>query len=253
MSTGAVKAFSPVFQADKEDAMITNSTSINYMQLYSQYAAKQSGRSSETSVEVSVTIEETTSTETASQPQTIDDVKKEFYSYLDSLAISPGLSNTSISVNITEAAFEKMLVDPEYKQRMKDLCARDLCDPAWTRMAGMGLSPSASVITIDADCEEEYLASAYNSPSHRSKADGDSFWSRRTKKNKEAREDSEKQAAERKEMLEFLQGRAAERKVQTDAFFSGNFTSFTSYPASSAFATGNGTTTSILADLLGSL
>ncbi len=158
-----------------------------------------------------------------SQTQTIEDVKREFYDYLDSLAISPGLSGTSISVRITDAAFEKMLVDPEYKQKMKDLCARDLCDPAWNKTAAMGIAPSASVIIIDADCEEEYLATTYGSAAAKGKTDGESFWSRRTKNDESARKAQEKRAQEKKEMFELLREKAAERQSWFEGLFSSDF------------------------------
>lgn len=67
-------------------------------------------------IDVEIEISETEGID-PTKPQTVDDVKKEFYDYLDSLSISPGLSQTPLSVNVTEKAFEKMLADPEYKQK----------------------------------------------------------------------------------------------------------------------------------------
>ncbi len=150
------------------------------------------------------------------EPQTIEDVKREFYAFLDSLQVSRGLSGTAISVNVTEAAFAKMLADPEYKQRMMDLCKRDLCDPAWNRMGAMGIAPGDMVVTIDADVENEYRATTYGS-AYKGKADEaanaeDGFWTRRTRRGKAAREESERLAQERKEMLAFLQTRALQKK-----------------------------------------
>lgn len=169
----------------------------------------------EFSLDVDIGIEvEVSETEgiDADKPQTLDDVKKEFYDYLDSLSLSPGLSKTPISVNVTEKAFEKMLADPEYKQKMKDLCARDLCDPNWST-----LPPSGINITIDADCSEEYIATSWSSSNGAKNVNSDGFWTRRTKKNESARKDMDRKAQEKREMMNFLQERADERKRMTKA------------------------------------
>lgn len=177
---------------------------ISYSQATIQAALAKSGTTAGQQFEIKVEVSEV---QTADSPRTIDDVKREFYEYLDSLPISPGLSRTPISVNVTEAAFEKMLADPEYEQKMKDLCKRDLCDPAWSK-----LSPTGIAVTIDADCEEEYLATSWSSPDGHKNVDEDGFWTRRAKKRKAAREVEEKAAQERSGMLQFLQERADARK-----------------------------------------
>lgn len=188
--------------------MLQSITNSWFSQLAAQSpASKSMPRSAATAaIDLEILEIEVTATEEVREP-TVADVKKEFYDYLDSLPLSPGLSNTSISVNITEAAFERMLGDPEYKQRMKDLCARDLCDPDWVK-----LPPAATVIAIDTDCEEEYLGSAYSSEQHRGMANSDGFWTRRAKTKKAERKDEEKRAREKRELMEFLQERADERK-----------------------------------------
>lgn len=164
-----------------------------------------------------LTVAETAAAREAESPRTLDDVKRDFYDYLSSLPISPGLSGTSIVVNVTESAFEKMLADPDYEQKMKDLCKRDLCDPQWTKMAAMGLAPAASVITIDADADEEYLASSMGSAVAASRGDRDSansFWTNRSKRHRE--------------MLEILQEKSHQRRLATDdalaRFVPGEFT-----------------------------
>ena len=99
-----------------------------------------------------------------------------------------------------------MLANPEYKQRMKDLCARDLCDPRWITMP-----PTAINITIDADCEEEYLATSWRSPDGHSKADPDGFWTRNTgKADKKAQE---KKAQEKRDAEEITIGIIEENTV----------------------------------------
>lgn len=182
--------------------MIENSMYRSTLSLQTTSATTSNGSAFAATMEM---VLEVAATETPAS-QTVDDVKKEFYAYLDSLPISPGLARTPLSVNITEAAFEKMLADPEYKQKMKDLCARDLCDPAWSKMP-----PSAINVTIDADCEEEYLATSYNSPDGGKNANPDGFWTRRTK-SKEDQKILDKKAQEKREMLELLQEKADERK-----------------------------------------
>lgn len=186
--------------------------SASYSQLFTQAAAARNSGNFAEELEISVEVSATVAVEEP-DAQTVDDVKKEFYDYLDSLPIGPGLSRTALSVNITDAAFEKMLADPEYKQRMKDLCARDLCDPAWSK-----ISPSAMNINIDADCEEEYLSTSWNHPDMGHKANSDGFWTRRTKNNQSARKVQEKRAQEKREMLQFLQEKADERKRLADGY-----------------------------------
>jgi len=226
---------------------INASGSFRYAQLLMQSAMGKADKGSTANADFSVNVTEVEVVEKTGEPQTVEDVKKEFYDYLDSLSVSPGLSTTPISVNITEAAFEKMLADPEYKQKMKDLCARDLCDPAWGSpypLSGKPMIPSAMVVTIDADVDEEYLATSYNHPQDSGKADGDNFWSRRTKKDKKAaKKADEKRAQEKREMLEFLQGRADERKRTagvTGEYSVDSVSSFQSYTATWSQATGAG-------------
>ena len=175
----------------------------NYSQLSVQSIAARmkQGAAEKAALDVTVNVIDVSPVDNDS-PQTIDDVKKEFYDYLDSLPISPGLGNSPISVNITDAAFEKMLADPEYKQKMKDLCKRDMCDPAWSK-----LPPSGMQITIDADCPEEYLATSWNAPDGGRNVDRNGFWTKGAKDKKAARK-----AQEKREMLEFLQEKADQRK-----------------------------------------
>lgn len=193
---------------------IDTSLTLTYAQLLSRSAAGTGGQTAAAGVDFSSFMVDVavSATGTTGQAQTVEDVKQEFYSYLDSLTLSSGLAGTPIRVDITDAAFEKMLADPEYKQKMKDLCARDLCDPGWNKSAAMGLKPSALVVTIDADCEEEYLATSYNHPDYRSKADGDGFWNRRAQKSDSDRKAQEKRRLEKEAMQELLGELAAERK-----------------------------------------
>ena len=171
------------------------------------------GGNSTFKVDIEVKVGSLTATEEPAR-LTVEDVKKEFYDYLDALTLSPGLSSTPICVNITDAAFEKMLVDPEYKQRMMELCARDLCDPDWVKLPPTGIN-----ITIDADCDEEYLATSWNHPEGAKNVNPEGFWTRRAKKNKADRNAQEQRTQEKREMMAFLQERAEERKRLNNEFF----------------------------------
>ena len=188
-------------------------------------------------------IVEVGSVETVKE-QTLDDVKKEFYDYLDSLPISAGLGNTPINVTISDAAFERMQTDPEYKQRMKDLCKRDLCDPGWNNRGAMG-PPTYMHIQITPDTDNkynsEYLATSYNSGATSSNFKSESensFWSRRTKKREEAEEMREKRLEER-EAFERLLGRLREQRalMEPGASADGSFSAMGArYPSASPAA-----------------
>ncbi|MCC8109643.1 MAG: hypothetical protein LIQ30_11505 [Planctomycetes bacterium] len=155
---------------------------------------------------------------------TIEDVKMEFAAFLDSLQITQ--RGTAITVSVSDSAWEKMAADPEYKQKMMDLCKRDLCDPAW----GVSVpSPAVTTIRIDADAEEEYLASGYGSAVAGMANTSNSFWTRRSERHQAALEDMQKLALERREMMDFIQQRVDQRKMRAGDSFTGGFTNaFTS-------------------------
>lgn len=158
-------------------------------------------------ISASVTVE-TASVEKTGEP-TLEDVKKEFYEYLDSLPVSAGLGGTPINVTVTEEAFERMRTDPEYMQRMKDLCKRDLCDPAWNDRSMMGPPTYMHINITDNTNNEhnsEYVATSYNydTGSNYESETANSFWSRRTKKREEAEKIAEKRQEEREALERFL-------------------------------------------------
>jgi hypothetical protein len=165
-----------------------------------QKTTQTSSASVEFSVEIAVESVEPKQT-------TVDDVKKEFAAFLDSLQITQ--LGTAISVCVSDSAWEKMAADPEYKQKMMDLCKRDLCDPAWETKVP---SPAVTTIRIDADAEEEYLASGYGSAVTHMADTSNAFWENRTKKNKQYLEEMSERALEKRQMLEFIQERAVQRK-----------------------------------------
>lgn len=176
--------------------------------------------------------------------QTVEDVKKEFAAFLDSLQITQ--RGTSISVCVTDSAWEKMVADPEYKQQMMDLCKRDLCDPAWGTKVP---SPAVTTIRIDADVEEEYIASGYGSAVANKADTSNTFWENRTKKNKQYLEEMTERALEKRQMLEYIQEKAGQRKALFDESGTGGsatqvasryFPSATTSGAASFFSSGGG-------------
>ncbi len=179
-------------------------SSYSYMQSYLQASTVTGNNSSATAVEFSMDI---AVEEIEPAAPTVEDVKKEFAAFLNSLQITQ--IGTSISVSVSDSAWEKMAADPEYKQKMMDLCKRDLCDPAWGTKVP---SPAVTTIRIDADAEEEYLASGYGSAVAHMADTSDSFWTRRDKRHKESLEAMEEAALERREMMKFLQERVDQRK-----------------------------------------
>jgi hypothetical protein len=135
----------------------------------------------------------------------VEDVKKEFYDYLDSLPVSSGLGKTPINVTISEGAFERMLDDPEYMQRMKDLCKRDLCDPAWDSRGTLGPPTYIHVNITDNTNNQfnsEYVATSYNydrGSNYESETES-SFWSRRAKKDDGAEKARDKKSEEKRQL-----------------------------------------------------
>lgn len=157
--------------------------------------------------------------------RTLEDVKKEFYDFLDSLQTSAGLSKTPINVTVSDAAFERMLDDPEYMQRMKDLCRRDLCDPAWNTGS---ITPTYLHVNItdntDNEFGSEYVCHSYNydrGPNYEAET-ANSFWSKNTGKNDESKKIREKRREE-KEMLELLLDRAQQRKEMLNSSWQSTF------------------------------
>lgn len=192
------------------------SISSTYAQLAARMAtSRQSAKSEADAFSIDVSIDVTVVDEVQDKPRTIDDVKKEFYDFLNSLQVAPGLAGANPSVSVTEGAFQRMLDEPEFMQQMKDLCVRDLCDPAWNSMpAGARPTGSHTTITDGSNGQEPYLASSWGSAydDKMKGAKSNSFWSHRSDKKKQADKAAQEKSRERKEMLEMLQERAAVRK-----------------------------------------
>ncbi|MCD8352563.1 MAG: hypothetical protein LUC93_18325 [Planctomycetaceae bacterium] len=186
---------------------INGVSTYNFLQNYTQSsgaAGRNSSASSAAGVEFSLDI---SVEEVEPAAPTVEDVKKEFADFLSSLQITQ--RGTSISVSVSDSAWEKMAADPEYKQKMMDLCKRDLCDPAWGTTVP---APALTTIRIDADAEEEYLASGYGSAVADKADTSDSWWTRRSERHKTALEEAQELALGRREMMDFLQQRVDQRK-----------------------------------------
>lgn len=180
------------------------------------YAASALKTSNSTAV--AATVEVTVTDEV--KERTVEDVKNEFYDYLGSLQISRGLGNTHINVTVSEAAFERMLDDPEYMQRMMDLCKRDMCDPAWnTHPIETPYMHINITDNTNNQFNSEYVASTYGGDGYGSNFESEtanSFWSKKSDKSDESKKIREKRQEE-KEMLEFLVERAQQRKEMLNA------------------------------------
>ncbi len=156
------------------------------------------------SLQISLEMEKA---ETPAKETTVEDVKKEFWDYLNSLDKTLG---GTINVLVSDSAWEKMAADPEYKQKMMDLCKRDLCAPGWNRMP----NPAGTVIQINAGGGEEYIARSqpgeFAKENGSANTGGKGFWERRADKNKEANEQAVERALgkrqqEKTELMRFLQ------------------------------------------------
>lgn len=119
--------------------------------------------------------------------------KKEFYEDLSKIVCNPTVSN--VAVNISDAAFQAMKDDPEYRAQVLSLLQRDL---------GASFAPRncSILITVGTDLDQ-YRADSWpvgnDSEFHlRSK---DSFWEQRMERHKKYMELAEEAAAKRRLMM----------------------------------------------------
>ena len=119
--------------------------------------------------------------------------KKEFYEDLSKIVCNPTVSNAA--VNISDAAFQAMKDDPEYRAQVLSLLQRDL---------GASFAPRncSILITVGTDLDQ-YRADSWpvgnDSEFHlRSK---DSFWEQRMERHKKYMELAEEAAAKRRLMM----------------------------------------------------
>lgn len=203
-------------------------------QAHTAYAARAmraaSASASTATATATITTMETVTATDAVKERSLEDVKKEFYDFVDALPKSKGLNGAFINVTVSEEAFERMRDEPDFMQRMMDLCERDLCDPAWDT-APVPVSYIHVKITDNTnnDCGSEYIASSYSQgcgSNFKSESDN-SFWNNKSKANDQAKKLREKRQEE-KDMLEFLIEQAQQRKEMFAATLQGGAAMYTS-------------------------
>lgn len=125
---------------------ISLSISASYFQHYQAYqtaAKKESSASVTASVEVSETEE--------APKQTLEEFKKEFSKFIDSVPIHPSQAKASLSISIHDNVFEKMMEDPEYKAEIENMVREQL---------GASFSPAdPAFCTMRLDANGEYTGS----------------------------------------------------------------------------------------------
>ena len=119
--------------------------------------------------------------------------KKEFYEELSKIVCNPTVSNAA--VNISDAAFQAMKDDPEYRAQVLSLLQRDL---------GASFAPRncSILITVGTDLDQ-YRADSWpvgNDSEFHSRSK-DSFWEQRMERHKKYMELAEEAAAKRRLMM----------------------------------------------------
>lgn len=119
--------------------------------------------------------------------------KKEFYEDLSKIVCNPTVSNAA--VNISDAAFQAMKDDPEYRSQVLSLLQRDL---------GASFAPRncSILITVGTDLDQ-YRADSWpvgNDSEFHSRSKG-SFWEQRMERHKKYMELAEEAAAKRRLMM----------------------------------------------------
>ena len=136
--------------------------------LNSEYSAQTQKTTKKYTSEVVESIDQT---QELSNAEKLESFKKEIWNEIDSI---PRSSSISWSINITDAAFERMMNEPEFKEKMMNLLKES---------AANGRYPiKSSITTID---ENGYRAYAYNDPDLAKEAysthskDKDNFYKKR--------------------------------------------------------------------------
>lgn len=119
--------------------------------------------------------------------------KKEFYEDLSKIVCNPTVSNAA--VNISDAAFQAMKDDPEYRSQVLSLLQRDL---------GASFAPRncSILITVGTDLDQ-YRADSWpvgNDSEFHLRSKG-SFWEQRMERHKKYMELAEEAAAKRRLMM----------------------------------------------------
>lgn len=154
--------------------------------------AARASRSTSDVLEINST-ESTQQKTVLSEAEEMQLFKKEFYEDLSKIVCNPTVSNAA--VNISDAAFQAMKDDPEYRAQVLSLLQRDL---------GASFAPRncSILITVGTDLDQ-YRADSWpvgnDSEFHlRSK---DSFWEQRMERHKKYMELAEEAAAKRQLMM----------------------------------------------------
>ena len=119
--------------------------------------------------------------------------KKEFYADLSKIVCNPTVSNAA--VNISDAAFQAMKDDPEYREQVLALLQRDL---------GASYAPrNCSVLITVGTSLDQYRADSWpvgNDSEFHTRSKG-SFWEQRMERHKKYMELAEEAAAKRRLMM----------------------------------------------------
>lgn len=130
----------------------------------------------------------------------MEEYKEKIHRMLSEMPVHARLEKTNISVDISEAAFERMKNDPAYEQRMLDLVRRDL-NIGWD----LGSAPPSDLLINIGANESEYRSTSLNASAETSnqKKVEEAFWEQRARKREKRRELQLEQtkhiAAQRKE------------------------------------------------------
>lgn len=123
--------------------------------------------------------------------------KKEFYEELSKIVINPTVSNAA--VNISDAAFQAMKDDPEYRAQVLSLLKRDL---------GASFAPrNCSLLITVGTSLEQYRADSWPvvNDAEFYERSADSFWERRMESHKKFMELQAEAAARRRIFMKLLQ------------------------------------------------
>ena len=183
----AVRARTYTAPAKARETKQTGTQSSSFLDL-----AARASRSTTDVLEINST-ESTQQKTVLSEAEEMQLFKKEFYEDLSKIVCNPTVSNAA--VNISDAAFQAMKDDPEYRAQVLSLLQRDL---------GASFAPRncSILITVGTDLDQ-YRADSWpvgnDSEFHlRSK---DSFWEQRMERHKKYMELAEEAAAKRRLMM----------------------------------------------------
>lgn len=131
--------------------------------------------------------------------------KKEFAGFLDSLVMAPGLTKAAINVAISDAAFEKMLADPEYRKEIEGKFRNEFMNLNW-------LSASPTYLHINVGDSGQFTATPYidsygKNFATESKA---SFWSKNANTEKT---DDPLELDDTQKLFELLRSQTREEKM----------------------------------------